>query len=103
MAPASSPETPLRLKDIKQVDARTLGVEWLDGKRQVFDVVQLRRSCPCAECVDELTGKRTLRPDQVGEDVRPLSLVSVGRYAINIVFSDGHRTGYYTFDYLRNL
>jgi DUF971 family protein len=35
--------------------------------------------------------------------VRPLSIDSVGRYAIRFHWSDGHSTGIYTFEHLREL
>ena len=37
------------------------------------------------------------------KDVTITSLEAVGSYAIQITFSDGHRTGIYTFSYLREL
>ena len=61
----------------------------------------LRQLCPCAGCVDELTGVRTLRPEAVDEGVYPTAIHYVGRYALQFVWSDGHSTGIYTFDRLR--
>ena len=43
----------IRVKDIAQVDERTLGVLWTDGRKDKIDVVELRRRCPCAVCIDE--------------------------------------------------
>jgi len=51
--------------------------------------------------VDEWTRERTLDPASVPEDVHPLSIQSVGRYAIQINWSDGHSTGLYTYQRLR--
>ena len=63
----------IRVRDIQQSGERQLGIEWTDGARHSFDVVELRRKCPCAMCVDENTGKRTLKPESVSETVRPLA------------------------------
>lgn len=93
----------LRVKDISQADPRTLEIVWTDGKSQKFDVVSLRRQCPCASCIDEWTGKKRLREGEVSDDVRPMTVDSVGRYALKIAFSDGHSTGIYTFKMLREL
>jgi DUF971 family protein len=63
----------------------------------------LRRSCPCAGCIDEWTGEPRLDPASISADVRPQELRPVGRYAIQITWSDGHSSGLYTFDLLRKL
>ncbi|MDX1748266.1 MAG: DUF971 domain-containing protein, partial [Halobacteriales archaeon] len=59
--------------------------------------------CPCAGCVDEMTGRRILTEGMVPERVYPLEIQYVGRYALRFVWSDGHRTGIYPYEYLRKL
>lgn len=93
----------VRVRNITQADDRTLAIEWTDGKNQTFDVVTLRRQCPCASCVDEFTHKRLLKDNDIPETVRPRSIESVGRYALKVDFSDGHSTGIYTFAKLRTM
>jgi DUF971 family protein len=90
-----------RVKRIWQQDERTLGIHWTDGRKSLYDVVELRRQCRCANCVDEISKKRTLNPDDIPESVRPVKVESVGRYALTIQFTDGHRTGIYAFEKLR--
>ena len=68
-----------------------------------YDVRALRLDCGCAKCIDEWTGAGTLDPDSVPADVHPLKIESVGRYAIQIRWSDGHDTGIYPFRRLREL
>lgn len=93
----------IRVKDIGQIDARTLGIQWTDGRRDALDVVMLRRKCPCAVCIDEWTREQRLKPSDVPDTVRPLHIESVGSYALKIEFTDGHSTGIYTFPMLRSL
>jgi DUF971 family protein len=50
-----------------------------------------------------MTGVRTLRPEMVGQDVYPTAIHYVGRYALQFVWSDGHSTGIYTYEYLREI
>jgi DUF971 family protein len=50
-----------------------------------------------------MTGVRKLRPDMVDPDVYPTAIHYVGRYALQFMWSDGHSTGIYTFEYLREL
>jgi len=63
----------------------------------------LRCACPCALCVDEHSGDRLLDPKTVPGDIQIESLQSVGRYAVGILWSDGHRTGIYPYDLLNRL
>ena len=64
---------------------------------------ELRLACGCAECIDEWSGAGRLDPGSVPEDVRPVRIQTVGRYAIQIEWSDGHGAGIYPFARLREL
>jgi ATP-binding protein involved in chromosome partitioning len=86
-----------------QRDARTLSVLWEDGRRDDFDVRDLRLACRCAACVEEMSGRPLLDPATIDPGVVPRSITAVGNYAVNISFSDGHATGIYAFEYLRGL
>jgi DUF971 family protein len=88
---------------IRQQAARELAITWADGAKSVLAVRALRLACSCARCVDEWTGEGRLDPSAVPEDVHPLSVRPVGRYAIQIDWSDGHDTGIYPFQRLREL
>lgn len=88
---------------IRQHGPRALGITWADGHESTYDVRALRLACACAVCVDEWTGAERLDPGSVPADVRPLKLVPVGRYAVQIDWSDGHASGIYPFDRLRAL
>ena len=89
--------------EIAQADARTLRIAWGDGCESTYDVRQLRLACGCANCVDEWSGEARLDPASVPADVHPLRIEPVGRYAIQIAWSDGHETGIYPFQRLRDL
>ncbi len=89
--------------NIFQQDARTLCIEWSDGRRCHYDVRELRLACPCAGCVHEWTGKKILQEESVAKDVHPTNLESVGLYAIQIHWSDGHNTGIYAYEHLLSL
>lgn len=80
-----------------------LRIAWEDGAESLYAPRDLRLRCPCAACVDELTGERILTPAAVPPDVHPLAIHYVGRYALRFEWSDGHGTGIYPFDYLRRL
>ena len=80
-----------------------LGVVWEDGHQSIYEGYTLRCACPCASCVDEMTGIKVLDDNEVPKDVKPLEIQRVGRYGICIVWSDKHDTGIYTFVRLRKL
>jgi len=88
---------------IAQQGPRHLAITWGDGAKSVFEVRDLRLACGCAHCIDEWTGHERLDPDSVPADVHPLAVETVGRYAIQIRWSDGHDTGIYPFERLRRL
>jgi ATP-binding protein involved in chromosome partitioning len=99
--PSSGPQSTPR--SLRQAGPRELEIVWSDGHVSLYAVADLRRACPCASCVDELTGERILKAEEVAEDVKPASIEPVGRYALGIIWSDGHSTGIYAFEYLRSL
>jgi DUF971 family protein len=84
-------------------DGRALQIVWADGHESVYEPRYLRLLCPCAGCVDEFTGRPLLRPETVPQDVYPTAINYVGRYALQFVWSDGHDTGIYSFETLRDV
>ena len=84
-------------------DGKALEIQWQDGHVSVYEPRYLRLNCPCAGCVDEMTGQRTLMPSMVPEGIYPTAIHYVGRYALQFIWSDGHDTGFYTFETLRRL
>jgi ATP-binding protein involved in chromosome partitioning len=98
--PAGSQTTPI---GFLRRDPRTLSVLWEDGHRDDFDVRDLRLACHCAICIEEMTGEKLLDPKTIRSDVSPQKIVSIGNYAIQFDWSDGHNSGIYAFKDLRAL
>ncbi len=89
--------------------ARGLTIEWADGHTAFYPVPWLRRMSPSAE-QRELRAEMEKNPLTVLPSAGPSSseltaesLELVGNYAIRIHFSDGHSTGIYSWDYLRQI
>ena len=83
-------------------EPRAVVITWTEpGHVGHFDARALRLACPCAMCVDELTNRPLLDPSSVPLDVAPAGIALVGAYGIKIRWSDGHGTGIYTFQMLR--
>lgn len=84
-------------------DGTRLRILWADGVEATYAPRALRLACPCAGCVEEMTGRPILDPASVSDRVYPLAIDYVGRYALRFRWSDGHDTGIYPFDMLRRL
>ena len=92
--------------------SRTAGggieIAWSDGFRGGYSPRLLRDACPCATCRERRAqpAPPALLPVLAPEEVAPLTIVGmkpVGQYAYSIDFSDGHSSGIYALDYLREL
>ncbi|HKK72039.1 MAG TPA: DUF971 domain-containing protein [Candidatus Krumholzibacteria bacterium] len=85
-----------------------LAVKWQDGDESVISTKTLRTHCPCAHCSGEpdVTGavRRPSAPPPLTEDsTRIAGSERIGSYAIAFTWGDGHRTGIYSWDLLREL
>jgi DUF971 family protein len=80
-----------------------LRVQWKDGAVTEHSSRDLRLACPCAQCIEEGTGRKVLDPDTVKQDILLLGTELVGRYGLSFQWSDGHKTGIFAWPYLRQL
>ena len=92
---------------------KTFQVEWKDGHVSWYPYTYLRQMCPCAECaivrhkgrdVHSLfapQGDGDVTLIEVSDDIQPLDVQLVGRYALQFSWDDGHNTGIYPFEVLR--
>lgn len=86
-------------------------VTWSDGHASRYDFPYLRDHCPCAVCNDERESNERAGTKSGGAAVLPMykprvtakKATAVGNYAIQIEFSDGHATGIYSFEHLREI
>lgn len=95
----SSEETTLTAFTVQE-DGQ-IRIEWADNAAFTFPASWIRFHCACAHCVDEWAGTRLVDPTTIPADIRPKKATPVGNYAVQIVWSDGHDTGYYGYDSLR--
>ena len=89
-------------------------VTWADGHASHYEFDYLREECPCATCNDAREKKASLgeaAPTFLSSPALPMfkpkpraqAATQVGNYAIQISFTDGHSTGIYSYDHLRNI
>ncbi len=88
---------------IEQVGPDHIRITWKDDVVSDYQARQLRLACPCAACVEEWTGRALLDPEAVSRFLTILAVDPVGRYALNLTFSDGHHTGIFSWERLRML
>ena len=89
-----------------EVIGHELAIVWPDGVEHYIPMERLRARSPSAENIGErdLTGRLyggTEQQEFPGVTVTGWQIV--GAYAVAFQFSDGHSTGIYSFDYLREL
>jgi len=93
-------QIPTRLEGFSPTEMK---LEWNSGETFALPYFELRFECPCAGCVDEHTGRRTLQRTSISPTIKPVSASTVGQYALQITWTDGHQTGMYHFDRLFEL
>lgn len=96
--------------DLKKEDDSVLVITWSDGRVQRIPYRMLRDRCPCATCREQSENdadqpKPLLPIIDMASSQKLLvdRMEPVGSYAYSILFSDGHNTGVYSFEYLRSL
>lgn len=99
-------ETPVRIRADRGL--RRLEIEWPGGILHHLDMSMLRRFCPCAVC-EEVRERQAHQSGlhMIARDEAPSAeltgIVPVGNYAIQLRWSDGHDTGIYTYDFLKQM
>jgi len=99
---------PAALVSLKS-DGDSLVIEWSDGVTHRLKWTLLRELCPCATCRTNRANPpeaAPLLPVLSPAETQPIQATGmrpIGNYAYGIDFNDGHNTGIYSLDFLRNL
>ncbi len=107
-SPAS--DLPLRPKHLDLKKDQGLTVQWQDGTDSFYPIAYLRKMSPSADArllrEEMARNPLTVLPSSAGTDRSSLLATGahlVGNYAIKIIFSDGHDTGIYSWEYLKQI
>ena len=102
--------TPKKVR-VKKTEGTGVEIDWKDGHQSAWTFAWLRNACPCATCHEERekTGRLPGAPKPKEQallmmyeaPVKPLEVVQVGKYALKFKWSDGHESGIYSWEYLR--
>jgi len=96
-------------QQLKMLTPETLQIKWADGEIRRYGISELRESCPCATCNEKKKAPpppATVLPvitTAEAQSLRITKMEPMGRYAYAIHFSDGHDTGLFTLEALREL
>lgn len=96
---------------VHKTEGNGLEIDWKDGHRSAWTFAWLRHACPCATCHEERehSGRAPGEPKPQPATLlpmyqappRPEAVTPVGNYALSFTWNDGHKTGIYSWDYLR--
>ena len=84
-----------------------LVIKWENGEESYISFETLRKNCPCADCSGETDALGNLyvgsgKPkSEAGQNL--LSVKPVGYYALQLRWGDGHDSGIYRFELLKEL
>lgn len=88
---------------IQPLSPTEIFLAWSNGHQFALPYSEMRFYCPCAGCVDEHTGQRTIEKSSISPEIRATDVKLIGRYAVQLIWSDGHSTGMYHYDRLWEL
>lgn len=80
--------------------AKTLRIHWDDDREDLFALAYLRGWCPCAHCQGHFVMEKRFIE---GVDTRLVDVQPVGSYAVRLVWGDGHQSGIFAYEYLREI
>lgn len=96
----------MRPNEIQQIGDE-LAIKWDDGTETFVRLDTLRRHCPCAGCKGEVDvmGNLYKNPDRTltQSAFRLRKFEWVGGYGIQPTWEDGHGSGIFSFQYLKDL
>ncbi len=88
--------------------SKGIRIDWKDGHSCEYGLEYLRDHCPCAQC----TGAHGTPPrEKTSTQLLPMykpklkieNVEEVGSYALRIYWNDGHSSGIYSWEHLRQL
>ena len=88
-------------KKINVKEKKTLYILWDNGAESTIPLKELRRNCPCANCVTERQKRKANYIPLYSTVQSTLKDIKViGNYAIQLTWGDGHDEGIYSFELL---
>jgi ATP-binding protein involved in chromosome partitioning len=99
-AAADAKRAPEPVEIAQEKEREVVRIKWSDGANTEYTMAGLRGWCPCAGCQGHSGERRFV---VASGTVRLQRVEAVGNYAIRFCWGDGHETGMYSYQYLREL
>lgn len=88
-------------REIRRLGVHAVRIVWRDEHEGEYANRYLRDNCPCAECREKPGRALPIVGQQ--DEIYPVQIGTVGRYAVSMQWSDGHDAGIYSYRTLRQL
>ncbi len=86
-----------------EFNAEEIHLRWSNGEDIRVKNRDLRLSCGCALCINEMTGEKIFKKETIRPDIQPKEIFTLGNYAIGINWNDGHSSGIYPYKSIREV
>ncbi|OGX05638.1 MAG: hypothetical protein A2Z88_10715 [Omnitrophica WOR_2 bacterium GWA2_47_8] len=92
-------------RDVPEIkfDDKNVCLKWQDGTSYKISNRDLRLSCRCALCINEMTGEKILKESSIRKDIAPTQIFPLGNYALAINWNDGHNSGIYPYANIKEI
>ena len=84
-------------------DDKKISLSFKEGKRLEVTNFDLRLNSQDALSVDELTGEKKLKPEDIRADIAAKEIRPLGNYALGIQWNDGHSSGIYSYELIEEI
>lgn len=84
-------------------DAKAITLKWANGRVWKVGNRELRASCQCALCINEMTGEKMIDASKIRPDIAATQVTPLGNYAIGVTWNDGHSSGIYPYKRMEEL
>jgi DUF971 family protein len=102
---------------VLKTEGKGVEIDWRDGHKIAWSFAWLRNACPFAMCQVERDRTGREQGADAGKPktevqkalaiyeapIRSAEVTPVGKYALKVKWSDGHQTGFYSWNYLRRI
>jgi len=90
----------MKLISIDQISDEVITIRWDDGHESLFFAEHLRINGPCDVCNNDPPHKESIKKSG---KIKFSGWKLAGRYAVEFHFNDGHTSGIYPYELLRDL
>jgi len=84
-------------------DGQKITLSWADGKKDTVSNFELRLNSQDALSINEVTGEKLIKPENIRKDIKPDKITPLGNYAIGIEWNDGHKSGIYPYKLIKEI